>query len=436
MKFASTRDMKKTVTFREAVFSGLAPDGGLYLPLESPDLRPLFERFTAETSFTETATRITSTILAGDFSSDSAAQICERAFNFSPELRKITDKIYLLELFHGPSCAFKDFGASFLAAIMEEFLLSHNKRAIILTATSGDTGSAVARAFKGKKNIDVVILYPSGRVSPLQEKQLTTIGENVIALEVKGNFDDCQKMVKEAFVNPLLQRKLNLTSANSINLGRLIPQSFYYVHASNLLKTKKNNLFFSVPSGNFGNLTAGVLAWKWGLPAKGFIAATNINDVVPEYLKTRVFTPRPSKQTCSNAMDVGNPSNFERLQALFGHSWEKMHSLIMEDVVTDKETMDTISEIYQQYKIFVDPHTAVGYLAAERYLKKRDSSDSTVVVLSTAHPAKFLEIVSQATGVNPDIPSVLQEALNLPKKSILIEKTLEALTQFLLKTFT
>ncbi len=439
MKFASTRDINRIVTFKEAVFTGLAPDGGLYNPVSTPDLSAFFKSCSRETPFLDITIEMTARLFEEELDREAAERICRRAFTFSPALVDGKNGIRILELFHGPSCAFKDFGASFLASSMEEFLNKDVRHAVILTATSGDTGSAVARAFHGRKNIDVVILYPSGRVSPLQEKQLTTLGGNVSALEVKGNFDDCQRMVKEAFVDPDLRSRLALTSANSINLGRLIPQSFYYVYAYSRLKPSADRepgrFYFCVPSGNFGNLTAGILARTWGLPAEGFIAATNINDVVPEYLSNGKYHPRPSKQTYSNAMDVGDPSNFERIKHIFGNSWEKMTGAVTEEVVTDDETEETIGRMYKEQGMLVDPHTAVGCLAAERFLEKHPSENLTIITLSTAHPGKFLEIVQQATGKKPDLPERLSEVLDLPKESILIENSLEALSEFLLETF-
>ncbi|RKX79573.1 MAG: threonine synthase [Spirochaetes bacterium] len=436
MKFVSTRDPYTIVSFTQALFKGLAPDGGLYHPVEKPNLTDLLNRLDPQIPFIEIATRLTSELLGEEVSLESAGRICRKAFTFSPVLRATGDSIYILELFHGPSCAFKDFGASFLASSMEEFLQKEDRKAVILTATSGDTGSAVARAFHGKENIHVVILYPSGRVSTLQEKQLTTLGGNVIALEVKGSFDDCQKMVKQAFVDPDLCEKLTLTSANSINLGRLLPQSFYYVYAYSRVEKLDKKLYFVVPSGNFGNLTAGVLAWSWGLPVDGFIAATNRNDVVPQYLTTGIFTPRASIQTYSNAMDVGNPSNFERLKAIFNDDWKEMQSLIHGEVVTDEDTLKTISRVYREKHLFLDPHTAVGYLASERLLKRiGEGDDSVVVTLATAHPGKFLEVVEKATGVKPELPPTLKEALDLPKKSIPMGNKVEELKEFLLDTF-
>lgn len=440
MLFISTRagqngEKVTPVSFRETVFQGLAPDGGLYQPAETPDLSAFFNSLTEKSGFVDIAAGITSEILKDDLTAVEAGEICKKAFPFSPKITRLTDSLSILELFHGPSCAFKDFGASFLAAVMEKFLENRGDRAIILTATSGDTGSAVARAFHKKKNISVVILYPSGRVSSLQEKQLTTLGDNIHALEVRGNFDDCQRMVKEAFVDPALRKNLPLTSANSISLGRLLPQSFYYVWGwTRMGGNGETPIRFCVPSGNFGNLTAGVLAWSWGLPVPGFIAATNINDVVPEYLRTSRFHPRASQKTYSNAMDVGNPSNFERLTSIFHSDWEKMRALIDEAVVTDDETAVTIKRIWETYGHVIDPHTAVGVLAAERFLKA-DKETSRILTLSTAHPGKFTELVEEATGQKPPLPDSLKDVLDKPKKSILMENTLQGLSEFLLNRF-
>jgi len=437
MTFASTRSPHERVTFQEAVFRGLAPDGGLYHPVERPDLSRLFRELPAAASFLTVAARLIAALLPeiGD-----PATLAARAFPFEPRLARATENIDILELFHGPSSAFKDFGASFLATVMEEFLRDEKQRAVVLTATSGDTGSAVARAFYGKRNISVVVLYPSGRVSPLQEKQLTTLGGNITALEVKGSFDDCQRMVKEAFVDPDLSARLTLTSANSINLGRLLPQSFYYVWAWSRLRDRRPS--FCVPSGNFGNLTAGLLAWQWGLPVGRFIAATNRNDVVPEYLKTSRFQPRTSVLTYSNAMDVGNPSNFERLLAIFEGSWEKMREMVAEEVVTDEETVATIKRVHESLGLILDPHTAVGYLAAERYLARPQAHRAAdparpvhVVTLATAHPGKFLEIVEETIGVRPPLPQGLAELMSRPKESTVIGTSLRELSQLLLAKF-
>ena len=430
MTFTSTRGTGQEASFREAVFEGLAPDGGLYHPTSVPDLSEVFRSLPTDCSFVDLSVETIHRLLPDEYSRTSAKSIVKRAFTFAPVIRRLEEHIFLLELFHGPSYAFKDFGASFLASCMEEFLTKENQTAVILVATSGDTGSAVARAFHRKKNIDVVILYPSGRVSPLQEKQLTVLGDNISTLEVRGSFDDCQSMVKEAFLDRELKGSLKLTSANSINLGRLIPQSLYYVYAYVRAKDESaEDLSFCVPSGNFGNLTAGVYAWQWGLPVKRFIAATNINDVVPEYLKSGLFQARPSVLTLSNAMDVGNPSNFERLMTVFGGSRESMARQIKGEVVSDEDTLKTIADVWDRYGLFIDPHTAVGYLAAKRH------SDRRHVVLSTAHPAKFPETVERATGRRPELPEGLKTAWELPKKAYPVDAEFEVLKNWLLDKY-
>jgi threonine synthase len=323
--FASAARPAESVSFRQALFAGLAPDGGLYHPVERPDLARLFASFDESTAFASLAAAVTTSLLGPEIDAAAASRIVSRAFSFAPALRRLDDGLLLLELFHGPTCAFKDFGAQFLAAAMEELLSQEDRRIQILVATSGDTGSAVAHAFHGRANIDVVILYPSGRVSELQEKQLTTLGGNVHALEVAGSFDDCQRLAKEAFRDERLRTALSLTSANSINIGRLLPQALYYIWAATRRTTLGGKVpTICVPSGNFGNLTAGVYAWAWGLAVRGFVAATNVNDVVPSYLLTGDYLPRPSAQTLSNAMDVGSPSNFEGWRgcsAVTGRRW-------------------------------------------------------------------------------------------------------------------
>ena len=433
MTFVSTRAGKRPVTFREAVFSGLAPDGGLYVPVKQPDLSLRIRGFSKSDSFRELSEILIADLLEGELSRESVHRVAERAFTFEPVLQYLEEGLTLLELFHGPTCAFKDFGASFLASLMEEFLLQEDRQAVILVATSGDTGSAVARAFHRKDSIEVVILYPSGRVSPLQEQQLTTLGGNVTALEIQGSFDDCQRLVKEAFVDSRLRESLVLSSANSINLGRLIPQAFYYIYGTcRLERDAGQQLMICVPSGNFGNLTAGVYAWQWGMPVDGFIAATNVNDVIPQYLMTGEFRPRRSLKTLSNAMDVGNPSNFERLSVVFGGSVDKMRKWIRGIRITDPETRETMSQVYRDTGFLIDPHTAVGVLASRRY--RRDSGFSGhILTLATAHPGKFVDIVREATGITPDMPATLKEALLKKKQATTLQPRLEALREFLLE---
>ncbi|MBN2652236.1 MAG: threonine synthase [Spirochaetales bacterium] len=436
MIFYSTRNKEDKATYGQAIFKGLAEDGGLYHPETMPDLREIFDNFDKTTSFLEIAEKTTYALLSDEISQEQAHQICHRAFKFKPELKKLSSKISILELFHGPSAAFKDFGASFLASSMETYLADKNERAVILTATSGDTGSAVARAFYKKDNIDVIILYPSGRVSPLQEKSLTTLGENIHALEVNGTFDDCQRVVKEAFQDLNLKKEYSLSSANSINIGRLIPQSFYYIWAWAQQKSnpddKVNNLTFCVPSGNFGNLTAGILASKWGMNVNKFIAATNANNVIPKFLETGEYKAIPSIATYSNAMDVGDPSNFERLKEIYKDNKE-MSAEVEGVFVDDQTTLKVMEDVYNRKDYFVCPHTAVGYEASSRFLEK--NPEAKIISLATAHPAKFLEVTDEALGVIPPIPQRLKSLLKKDKIAEKINPTLEDLKFFLVKNF-
>ncbi len=431
MTFSSTRSPQRKATLKEAVFRGLAPDGGLYQPRETPDLSALLAAFTPESDFVDVSTAVVAALLGTEFPGTSAGEICTEAFPFFPEVRRLDERHFLLELFHGPSCAFKDFGASFLATVMQHYLRDGGERAVVLTATSGDTGSAVAQAFLKRDNIDVVILYPSGRVSPLQEKQLTTLGHNIHPLEVAGSFDDCQRMAKEAFMDSKLTLAARLTSANSINLGRLLPQALYYIYGRAISSIPAP--VFCVPSGNFGNLTAGVLAWRWGLPVEGFVAATNINDVVPDYLATGRYAPRASERTLSNAMDVGDPSNFERLQAIFSTDVEAMRKTLIGEVVTDAQTLRTIKRYHADRSLFLDPHTATGVLAAERLLSR--DPEARVITLATAHPAKFSEIVEEATGVQPPLPERLSRLSSLKKDATPIDAHYGSLKGYLESRF-
>jgi threonine synthase len=437
MKFRSTRDPGAGETsLQSAIFKGLAPDGGLYHPTATPDLSDYFRGLRGDESFAELAGEVCVRLFPDEMTSEDARALAEKAFPFAPELVEAAPAISLLELFHGPSCAFKDFGASFLANAMEYFLDGRDSRAIILTATSGDTGSAVAQAFYRKRNIDVVILYPSGRVSPSQEKQLTTLGENIHALEVDGSFDDCQRMVKEAFLDTKLTRDYPLTSANSINLGRLIPQSFYYMYAwAKSGGPEGRQLFFTIPSGNFGNLTAGALAWSWGLPVSGFIAATNANDVVPEYLESGNFSPRPSIPTYANAMDVGNPSNFERLLKLFGESPDAMRRMIRGCRVTDDEILSTMARYRRESGIFVCPHSATGLLCSERFRDGSMPEGGRIISLATAHPAKFTEVSLVACGEEPEMPPRLQEVMKRRKRADQVGNRPEDLAAALYRLF-
>lgn len=424
MKYYSTEKRSEKVSFKEALLQGLAPDRGLYMP----DNFPKIDDALLETKdFKELSFKLATLLIDGEIPAIDLKKITDDAFNFPVPVKNIRDNIYALELYHGPTAAFKDFGARFMARTMSYFL--KDKKLTILVATSGDTGSAVAKGFYGLPNIDVIILYPSGKVSPLQEKQLTTLGKNITALEVEGTFDDCQHMVKEAFMDDEVKSWLELSSANSINIGRLYPQSFYYFWAYIQLKGKGMPIFCT-PSGNFGNLTGGLMAKIMGLPVKSFIAATNVNDTVPVYLKTGKYTPKPSVQTYSNAMDVGNPSNFARMLDLFDNN----HSLkdqISGYKVTDKETIDTIKSVYEEYKYLLDPHGAVGYKAITDYIKETGDTTTPIILLETAHPAKFSEVIVKAIDKEPEIPSTLVEYLKMEKVSVKIKPDYKELKNYL-----
>lgn len=415
MQLYSTNHISENVGFEEAIFRGLPPDNGLYMPTFIPQLPNEFWANVDKFSLQEIAFEISSCLIGEDIPSDDLRKIINKAIDFEAPLVQVTDNIYCLELFHGTSMAFKDFGARFMASIMSYFLRKSEKNINILVATSGDTGGAVAQGFFEKENISVTILYPKGKVSDIQEKQLTTLGKNVKALEIDGTFDDCQDLVKRAFLDIELKDRFNLASANSINIARLIPQSFYYVAAYAALKKLGKKVIFSVPSGNFGNLTAGLLAMKMGMPIVSFIAATNINKVVPEYLESGVYKPiSPSKSTISNAMDVGNPSNFPRMKALFGDSLDAMKEYIVGCFYDDDQTRIGIKELFKEYDYLTCPHSAIGYLALKYYFKKTSDTESVGVFLSTAHFAKFLPEMEATLGFTPEIPERL---------SILLEKT-------------
>ena len=413
MKLYSTRNPNVLVDLETAVFKGLADDKGLYLPEKFIPFAPSFFDEIEKYSFQELCLKVCEQLFQGEINSNDLKAIVNNAITFNAPLVKLEEGLHILELFHGPTLAFKDFGARFMAQLLSYLNKDKDKKTTILVATSGDTGGAVASGFFNVPNIDVIILYPSGKVSPLQEKQLTTLGGNITALEVDGTFDDCQSIVKRAFLDNELSKKFNLCSANSINIARLIPQSFYYFEAYKQLENKKD-ITFIVPSGNFGNLTAGIFANKLGLPVRNFIAATNENDIIPKYLSTGLFEPKPSIQTISNAMDVGNPSNFERLLSLFGSTWNNEEINIESYSINDKETQNGIKNIYNQYGYLIDPHTAVGY---EVYFKNKNKI-SNGIILSTAHPSKFDKNIYSELASKIEIPERLSNLEALEKNSI------------------
>ncbi|MDZ7690620.1 MAG: threonine synthase [Balneolaceae bacterium] len=440
MKFISTKRESEPVSFSEAVLKGLAPDGGLYLPVEWPQLKEQFIENIHQKSLQDIGYEV-SRLFVNELDSEMLRQVINDALNFDAPLVSLEDSTHILELFHGPTLAFKDFGARFMSRIFSAFSEHQDQDIIILAATSGDTGSAVAQGFLGVEGIKVCLLYPSGKVSRLQEQQLTTAGQNVTALEVEGTFDDCQQMVKEAFSDTELNEQMVLSSANSINIARLIPQSFYYLYALAQIGEKvKKAPIFCVPSGNFGNLTAGLMAQKIGMPATGFIAATNVNDVVPEYLESGSFNPRPSKRTISNAMDVGNPSNFARIEAMFGGDHEAVKKHIWGASFSNQQTREAVKKVKQETGYLLDPHTAVGYLAVQQYKDEatgyfEEGEDSPFIILSTAHPAKFGDIIEPVIGEEVTIPDRLAASLKKQKQSIKMDNDYGRLKQWLMQCY-
>lgn len=393
MKYYSLTTPSHKVSFQQAVVSGLAPDGGLYMPEQIPVLPTEFIVQLSSLSKTDIGFTIARPFVDENIPDETLREIVSETIDFDFPLVALEENVFALELFHGPTLAFKDVGARFLARILRHIAKSIHQEITVLVATSGDTGSAVAHGFYNVEGIRVVILYPSGMVSALQEKQFATLGKNIQAIKVAGTFDDCQRLVKQAFQDEQLRTTKFLTSANSINIARLIPQSFYYFFAWSQLATQ-DKIVFSVPSGNFGNLTAGILAKKMGLPIHAFIAATNVNDIVPEYLQTNVFAPRKSKQTVSNAMDVGNPSNFPRLLALYNNDWDYIRHEVHGYAFTDVETQTAMLDVFTQKKYVLDPHGAVGYLGLKKYLERNPNAQG--IFLETAHPSKFPDVVEAA----------------------------------------
>jgi threonine synthase len=431
MKYRSTLHRSTEVSLRDAVLRGSAPDGGLYLPVEMPHLPQDFLDQLPTLKFTEIARMVGSLFVGDEIPAPVLAKLTEESFNFPVPVVTLSERLHILELFHGPTLAFKDFGARYMARLMGYFVAESGHELTVIVATSGDTGSAVAQAFLGVPGIRVVILYPAGRVSDAQEKQLTTLGQNIAALEVTGSFDDCQRLAKQVLVDSIIAEKLAVTSANSINIARLIPQSFYYFAAVSQLGASDAPPVFSVPSGNFGNLTGGLLAKRIGLGVSQFIAATNANDVVPEFLRSGKLIPRASRHTISNAMDVGNPSNFARIVDLYDNDLQAVRHDIWGCSFNDEETLRIMHDVEQNFGYMLDPHTAVGVLGWQSYAKQNHAA-TRGIVLATAHPSKFAETVARATGVRPEMPERLSAFLDRPKKSIPFPNRFSELQEFLL----
>jgi threonine synthase len=433
MKYFSTNHKVEPVDLRTAVLQGLPKDKGLFMPEDIPMMPPRFFENMHVLNFKELSAAVALTLLGDDLPSDVIVSIVDDTLSFNTPLVKLDDKNYILELFHGPTLAFKDVGARFMARLMSHYLKDSDQKATVLVATSGDTGSAVAHGFYGVDNIDVVLLYPSGKISKIQEQQLTTLGKNITALEIDGSFDDCQDLVKQAFVDDELSEKMTLSSANSINLARLIPQTFYYFNAIAQLKGRgvADTPVITVPSGNLGNISAGLIAKRMGLPVKAFVAACNKNDSLTKYLKDGEYKAQKTKHTISNAMDVGNPSNVVRIQDLYGYAVSFMKQDIYSWSFFDEETRDMMKKTYEQYGYILDPHGAVGMCGSEAYHKKINGNDVCITV-ETAHPAKFGDIVEPVLGLTPEMPERLARVQHLEKKAIKMAADFEAFKEYLL----
>ncbi len=425
MNYYSLHRKSPNTTFKNAVIEGLAKDRGIYFPEKTTPLSKDFIDNIEQYSKEEIAFEAIKQFVGDEIPETILKEIIKETVSFNFPVVKIKENIGTLELFHGPTMAFKDVGARFMSACLAYFNRDNDKEITVLVATSGDTGGAVANGFLNAKGIKVVILYPSGKVSDIQERQLTTLGSNITALEVDGVFDDCQEMVKSAFLDSEIKR--TLTSANSINVARWLPQMFYFFFAYKQLKKQNKELVFSVPSGNFGNICAGIMANKLGLPVKHFIASTNINNTISDYLENGIYTPKPSKETISNAMDVGNPSNFIRIKELFDNDLAALKSKFSSFSFTDASTREAMKSIYKETEYVADPHGAVGYLGLQKYGLKEDEYG---IFLETAHPVKFLDVVETTLPVRIEIPEQIKKVIGMEKVSLKIS-TYEGLKKFL-----
>ncbi|WP_068855079.1 threonine synthase [Leyella lascolaii] len=431
MMYYSTNGKAPLATLEEAVVKGLAGDRGLYMPEKIKRLPREFYDNIADMSFHEIAIKVADAFFGEDIEREALEEIVRDTLSFDCPVVRVTDSIYSLELFHGPTLAFKDVGARFMARLLQYFIKKENKREVnVLVATSGDTGSAVANGFLGVDGINVYVLYPKGKVSKIQECQFTTLGNNITAIEVDGVFDDCQRLVKSAFMDEELNRHMNLTSANSINVARFLPQSFYYFNAYARMRQlgKADKLVVCVPSGNFGNITAALFGHEMGLPIHRFIAANNANDIFFKYLQTGEYKPMPSKQTIANAMDVGDPSNFARIYDLYKGSYDRIKSLIGGATYSDQHIRDTMRRCYNENGYVLDPHGACGYQA----LKDMLEDGETGVFCETAHPAKFKETVENAINAETDIPPRLAEFMKGTKESVNMTNSFSDFKAFLM----
>lgn len=428
MKYYSLNKIAPHVTFKEATIRGLAPDKGLYFPETIPVFEKKIINNINDFSNEEIAFAVIQPYIGEEIPKKELLKIVSETINFEIPLKKIKENISSLELYHGPTLAFKDIGARFMSRCLGYFMRENKKSVTVLVATSGDTGGAVANGFLNVEGVNVVILYPSGKVSGVQEKQLTTLGNNIHAIEVDGTFDDCQQMVKQAFSDESLNKKLNLTSANSINVARWLPQQFYYLFAWKQWQEKAKPPIICVPSGNFGNICAGILAYISGLPVKHFIAACNANKVIPDFLETENFVPQKAIPTISNAMDVGSPSNFVRILELFDHRFTNLKNVLTSYSVSDVETAEAIKDVYRDDKYLLDPHGAVAFVALNKYLKQSDAG----YFIETAHPVKFLDVVEPLIEDEIAVPESLIEILHKQKLSDKMKPDYSELKEYLL----
>ena len=431
MKYYSLNRKAPDTNFKNAVIKGLAPDRGLYFPEKIRPLPTSFFENIDNKSYPEIAFEAIKQFVSPEIPEAILKTIVEETLSFDFPVVKLNDQISTLELFHGPTMAFKDVGARFMARCLEYFNQDNTNEVTVLVATSGDTGGAVANGFLGVKGVNVVILYPSGKVSNIQEKQLTTLGQNITALEVDGVFDDCQDMVKKAFLDVQLTSKMQLTSANSINVARWLPQLFYFMFAYKQLHNQHDAIVFSIPSGNFGNICAGMVAQQLGLPIQHFIASNNANNVVTKYLETEDYNPKPSVATISNAMDVGNPSNFIRIQEIYNNDFKRLQANLSSYSYSDSQTRIALLEIYERYNYVADPHGAIGYLGCKDHLKINPNAHC--VFLETAHPTKFLDVVEDVIKTTVALPPQIEAVMDKEKVAFQISNY-EGLKAFLLDT--
>ncbi|MDR0451480.1 MAG: threonine synthase [Treponema sp.] len=426
MQFRSTRSHEAPVSFKEAALRCLPLGGGLYVPASVMDMRQVFLHMDSETSYPELVSIITPLLLQGELNPFSASRVAESAFVFEPELTQLDERFSLLNLYNGPTGVFKDFGVVFLAAVLEE-LLKSSGRSMVLSAARGDTGASIAAAFRNRPGVTTVILYPSGPIRALDPATFVPNGGNIIPIQVRGTFDDCQRLVAETITDRPFAERYGVTSANAINVGRLIPQAFYYLYAfTKIKKSLIGDLYFSVPSGNFGNLIAGLYAWKFGMPVNGFFAAMNANNAFGDFIKGKVFAPRPLISTKSPALDVTEPSNYERLASFYDEAPAVMRNMVYPASVSDAATLDAMGRAYKKYGVFLNPHSAVAFAAAEELAPRLDPSGHTVI-LATGHPARETSIVREATGQAIKVPYNLTLLHNQCDPIALIDPHLDAL---------